>query len=135
MKTIQYYWFLFSLVFAAIPAVVALLATSVSVSGNVFRSSFAGRNLSRVFGFFGVAQLLSARALSLVGILFYLLDAVISAALVLALPQTFTPYYLFLMGNLLLHLLVLTFLGYSFSARVGGAGRSGDTDDRTHGER
>lgn len=133
MKTIHYYWFLFSLAFAAIPAAVALLSTTISVSGHVFRSSFAGRSLSRVFSFFGLAQLLSARALSLLGILFYLLDAAISAALVLALPQTFTPYYLFLMGNLLLHLVVLTFLGYSFSARVGGAGKAGGTDDRTHG--
>lgn len=133
MKAIQYYWFLFSLAFAAIPAAVALLAGAISVSGHVFRSSFAGRSLSKVFSFFGLAQLLSARALAVVGILFYLLDAVVSAVLVLALPQTFTPYYLFLMGNLLLHLVVLTFLGYSFSARLGGSTKASSTDDRSHG--
>lgn len=134
MKTIRYYWFLFAMGFAAVPAVIALLSTFISVSGHVFHSSFAGRSISKLFSFFGVAQLLSARALSILGMLFYLLDGVISAALVLALPQTFTPYYLFLMGNLLIHLMVLTFLGYAFSARVGGGRSSDDTDASSHGD-
>lgn len=119
MKKIRYYWFLFSLVLAAILGAVALICTSISVSGNAFRGSFAGKGIRKLFSVFGLAQLLSARALAVFGLLFYLFDGIISVGLVLLSPQTFTPYYFFIMGNLLLHLAVLTFLGYSFSARVG----------------
>ena len=119
MEKVRYYWFLFSMALAAVLGAIALLCATISLSGNAFRSSFAGRSLSKIFSAFGMAQLMSARALSAFGLLFYLLDGVFSVALVLASPQTFTPYYFFLMGNLLLHLVVLTYLGYSFSARVG----------------
>jgi len=119
MEKVRYYWFLGSVAFAAILAVIGLLSAGISLSGNVFHGSFAGKKISRLFSALGIAQFMSARALSAFGLLFYLLDGAISVALVLASPQTFTAYYLFLMGNLLMHLVVLTFLGYSFSAGIG----------------
>ena len=133
MEKVRYYWFLFSLALAAGLGAIALLSTGISLSGHAFHQSFAGRSISKIFSAFGMAQLLSSRALSAFGLMFYLLDAVISVALVLAIPQTFTPYYLFLMGNLLVHLVVLTFLGYAFSARVGGGRESNSTVSSSHG--
>jgi hypothetical protein len=134
MEKVRYYWFIASLVLAAGLGAIGLLATGISLSGHAFHGSFAGRSINKLFSAFGMAQLLSARALSAFGLLFYLLDAVISVALVLAIPQTFTPYYFFLMANLLLHFAVLTFLGYSFSARVGGreAETTGTVPPTTH---
>lgn len=123
MEKVRYYWFIAALVLAAVLGAIALLSGTISLSGRAFSNSFTGRGLSRIFSAFGMAQLLSARALSALGLLFYLLDGGVSVALVLASPQTFTPYYLFLMGNLLIHLSVLSYLGYAFSASVGG-GRS-----------
>lgn len=120
MEKVRYYWFLVSVALAAVLGALALISTGISLLGNTFHKSFAGRSIGKIFSAFGIAQLLSSRALAIVGLMFYLLDAVVSVALVLAMPQTFTPYYLFLMANLLLHLVVLTYLGYCFSARVGG---------------
>ncbi|MFA5504694.1 MAG: hypothetical protein WC423_04660 [Vulcanimicrobiota bacterium] len=120
MEKVRYYWFLGSLVLAAVLGGIALMSTGISLSGHALSASFSKKRVNKVFSALGIAQLMSARALSAFGLLFYLLDGVVSVALVLAWPQTFTPYYLFLMGNLLLHLVALTFLGYSFSARVGG---------------
>ncbi len=120
LEKIRYYWFLASLVLAAALGIIGFLCGTISLSGNAFRHSFAGRSISKLFSAFGMAQLMSSRALSAFGLLFYLLDAVVSAVVVLALPQTFTTYYFLLMANLLVHLIVLTYLGYCFSARIGG---------------
>ena len=124
MEKVRYYWFLGSIGLAAILGGIALLSTGISLSGHAFSATLPKKRVNKLFSALGIAQLMSARALSAFGLLFYLLDGIVSAALVIAWPQTFTPYYLFLMGNLLLHLITLTFLGYSFSARVGGGGNS-----------
>ena len=134
MEKVRYYWFLGSLVLAAVLGGIALLSLGISLSGHAFSSSFAGKSISRFFSALGMAQLLSARALSAFGLLFYLLDVGVSVALVLASPQTFTPYYFFLMGNLLLHLFTLSFLGYSFTAGVGGAQAPAIAPPTQHGE-
>lgn len=134
MKVVRYYWFVGSLILAAVLGGIALLATGISLAGHAFSASFPTKRVNKVFSALGIAQIMSARALSAFGLLFYLLDGIISAVLVIAWPQTFTPYYFFLMGNLLLHLIVLAFLGFSFSARIGGgndavgAGASGHGD-------
>ena len=128
MEKVRYYWFIGATLVAGALAAIALLSGAISASGNAFRTSFAGRSINRVFSAFGMAQMLSSRALSAFGLLFYLADGAISVALVLASPQTFTPYYFFLLGNLLIHLIVLTFLGYAFSAGVG-RGASSRQDD------
>jgi hypothetical protein len=120
MEKVRYYWFLGSLALAAILGGIALLSTGISLSGHAFSATLPKKRVNKLFSALGIAQLMSARALSAFGLMFYLLDGIISAILVLGWPQTFTSYYFFLMGNLLLHLVVLTFLGYSFSARVGG---------------
>ncbi len=119
MEKVRYYWFLVSMGVAAVFAVIGILCLTISLSGSVFSNSFAGRQLGRFFQALGTAQLLSARALSAFGILFYLLDGLLAAGLVFVFPQTFQPLYLALMFNLLLHLLVLASLGYFFSAGVG----------------
>lgn len=120
LEKVKYYWFLASMGLAAVLGGIALLTTGISLSGHAFSASFAGKSLNKFFSALGMAQLLSARALSAFGLLFYLLDGIIAVALVLASPQTFTPYYFFLMGNLLLHLVTLSYLGFAFTARVGG---------------
>jgi hypothetical protein len=131
LEKVQYYWFLFSMGFAAVLGAIALLCGTISLSGHAFHRSFAGRSISKLFSAFGAAQLMSSRALSAFGLLFYLMDGVVSAVLVLALPQTFTAYYFFIMANLLLHLIVLTYLGYCFSARIGG-GKDAEIADSDH---
>lgn len=134
MEKVRYYWFLGSSVLAGVLALVALLALTTSFAGNAFHKSFSGRSLGKLFSGLGLAQLLSARALSAFGLLFYGLDLVISAGLVFAFPQTFTSLYLFLMVNLLLHLFSLSFLGYSFTAGVGGGRESGSAIAPIHGD-
>jgi hypothetical protein len=135
MEKVRYYWFLGSLGLAAILGGIAMMATGISLSGHAFSASFPKKRVNKVFSALGIAQLMSARALSAFGLLFYLLDGIVSTVLVLAWPQTFTPYYFFLMGNLLLHLIVLTFLGYSFSARVGGGNSEAIAGASGHGDR
>lgn len=120
MEKVRYYWFLGSSGFAAILALVAVISLTTSFSGHVFHASFPRRRMSKVLSALGLAQMLSARALSAFGLLFYMVDLALSAGLVLAFPQTFTPLYLFLMANLLIHLTALSFLGFSFTAGVGG---------------
>jgi len=134
MEKVRYYWFLGSMGLAAVLGGIALLSTGISLSGHAFSASFPKKRVNKVLSALGVAQLMSARALSAFGLLFYLLDAIISVVLVLAWPQTFTPYYFFLMGNLLLHLSALTFLGYSFSARVGGGNEAVIATAPRHGD-
>lgn len=129
MEKVRYYWFLGSSVFAGVLALVALLALTTSFSGNAFHQSFSGKSLGKLFSGLGLAQLLSARALSAFGLLFYGLDLVLSVGLVFAFPQTFTPLYFFLLANLLLHLVSLSFLGYSFTAGVGGRERVSTATD------
>ncbi len=121
MERVRYYWFVGSSAFAGVLALVALLSLTTSFTGHAFTKSFAGRGLGKVFSGLGLAQMLSARALSAFGLLFYLVDLVLSAGLVFAFPQSFTPLYLFLLANLLIHLSSLSFLGYSFTAGVGGS--------------
>lgn len=133
LEKVRYYWFLASVFLAAALGAIALVSTGISLLGNTFHKSFAGRSIGKLFSAFGMAQLLSARALAVFGLMLYLMDAVVSVALVLALPQTFTTYYLFLMANLLLHLVVLTYLGYCFSARVGGGRIIEIADPEQHG--
>lgn len=120
MEKVRYYWFIGSSAFAGVLALVAILALTTSFSGHAFHQSFSSKAIGKVFSGLGLAQLLSARALSAFGLLFYGVDLALSAALVFAFPQTFTPLYLFLLANLLLHLCSLSFLGYSFTAGVGG---------------
>ena len=133
MEKVRYYWFLGATVLATILALIGFLSAGISFSGDVCHRSFAGRSLNRVFSAFGLAQRVSARALSAFGILFYLLDVVVSIIMVLVSPQTFTPYYFFLMGNLLLHFVVLSFLGFSFTASVGGGRVDSRAEPETHG--
>lgn len=125
MEKVRYYWFLGSTGFAAILAAISLLCLVVSFSGNAFHGSFAGKSISKIFSAFGIAQLMSSRALSAFGILFYLLDVILSAALIFAFPQAFTPVYLFLLANVLIHFLTLSFLGFSFTASIGGRSEKG----------
>lgn len=120
MEKVRYYWFIGATILAGLLGAIAFLCGAISLSGHAFHKSFAGRSINRLFSAFGMAQLLSSRALSAFGLLIYLLDVGVSVAMVLASPQTFTPYYFFLMGNLLIHLVTLTYLGYAFSAGVGG---------------
>jgi hypothetical protein len=134
MERVRYYWFIGSSVFAGVLALVAILALTTSFSGNAFTRSFSGKSLGKLFSGLGLAQLLSARALSAFGLLFYGLDLVLSAGLVFAFPQTFTTLYLFLMANLLIHLCSLSFLGYSFTAGVGGSRQRASANALTDGE-
>ena len=134
MEKVRYYWFIGSSAFAGVLALVAILSLTTSFSGNAFHGSFAGKGLGKVFSGLGLAQMLSARALSAFGLLFYLVDLGLSAALVFAFPQTFTPLYLFLMANLLIHLCSLSFLGYSFTAGVGGSREIAEVAALTHGD-
>ena len=120
MEKVRYYWFIGSSAFAGVLALVAMLALTTSFSGHAFQQSFSSKAIGKVFGGLGLAQLLSARALSAFGLLFYGVDLALSAALVFAFPQTFTSLYLFLLANLLIHLCSLSFLGYSFAVGVGG---------------
>lgn len=120
MEKVRYYWFLGSSILAGVLALIATLALTTSFAGHAFHQSFSGKSLGKLFSGLGLAQLLSARALSAFGLLFYGVDLALSAAVVFAFPQTFTALYLFLMVNLLLHLVALSFLGYSFTAGVGG---------------
>ncbi len=135
MERVRYYWFIGSSAFAGVLALVALLSLTTSFTGHAFTKSFAGRGLGKVFSGLGLAQMLSARALSAFGLLFYLVDLALSAGLVFAFPQTFTPLYLFLMANLLIHLCSLSFLGYSFTAGVGGSRDDRHATDSEDGER
>lgn len=128
MEKVRYYWFIGSSAFAGVLALVALLALAGSFSGRTFQGVLPQKRLGKVFSGLGLAQLLSARAVSAFGLLFYLVDLGLSALLVLAFPQTFTPLYLFLLANLLIHLVSLSFLGYSFSAGVG-SGRERPLDE------
>lgn len=121
LEKVRYYWFIGSSVFAGVLAVVAILALTTSFSGHAFHQSFSSKSIGKLTSGLGLAQLLSARALSAFGLLFYGGDLAVSAVLVFARPETFSALYLFLMGNLLLHLFSLSFLGYSFTAGVGGA--------------
>lgn len=134
MEKVRYYWFIGSSVLAAALGLIGMLCGGISLTGNICHRSFAGKSVNRVFSALGLAQLMSARALSAFGLLFYLLDGLISVGLVLASPQMFTPYYFFLLGNLLLHLVVLTFLGYSFTAAVGGGRASSSAPDSQDGD-
>jgi len=134
MEKVRYYWFIGSSVFAGVLALVAILALTTSFSGHAFHQSFSTRALGKVFSGLGLAQLLSARALSAFGLLFYGVDLALSAALVFAFPQTFTPLYLFLLANLLIHLCSLSFLGYSFTAGVGGGRERSSALVPTHGD-
>lgn len=120
LEKIQYYWFIASSILAGLLAAMCIFCLATSFSGRAFSGTFTGRALNKFFGALGMAQLVGARAMSAFCLLFYMLDLALSALMVLAFPQTFTPLYLFLMGNLLIHLLVLAFLGYSFTASVGG---------------
>jgi len=121
MEKVRYYWFIGSSVFAGVLALVAILALTTSFSGHAFHQSFSTKSLGKVFSGLGLAQLLSARALSAFGLLFYGVDLALSAGLVFAFPQAFTTLYFFLLANLLIHLCSLSFLGYSFTAGVGGS--------------
>lgn len=134
MEKVRYYWFLGSSALAAVLALVALLALTTSFAGRAFHQSFSGKGVGRVFSGLGLAQLLSARALSAFGLLFYGLDLALSAGLVFAFPQTFTPLYLFLLVNLLIHLFSLSFLGYSFTVGVGGGRESENAVEPTYGD-
>jgi hypothetical protein len=134
MEKVRYYWFIGSSAFAGALALVAVLALSTSFAGNAFQNSFSGKGVGKLFSGLGLAQMLSARALSAFGLLFYLLDLALSAGLVFAFPQTFTPLYLFLLGNLLIHLCSLSFLGYSFTVGVGGGRDQAGVEALTHGE-
>ncbi len=134
MEKVRYYWFVGSLIMAGLLAVIGMLCLTISFSGSAFSGSFPRRHLGRFFRALGTAQLLSARALSAFGILFYLLDVLLSAVLVFAFPQTFTPLYLSLMANLFIHLLVLSFLGYAFSAAVGGRDPDGLAEKAPDGD-
>lgn len=118
MEKVRYYWFIGSIGFAGVLALTALLALTASFSGRTFQGIFSKRRLGAVFSGLGLAQVLSARALSAFGLLFYFIDLCLSTLLVLAFPQTFSPIYFFLLANLLIHLCALSFLGYSFSAGV-----------------
>ncbi len=134
MEKVRYYWFLGSSVLAGVLALVALLALTTSFAGRAFHQSFPGRGIGKLFAGLGLAQLLSARALSAFGLLFYGLDLALSAGLVFAFPQTFTPLYLFLLVNLLIHLFSLSFLGYAFTAGVGGGRESDNAIASVHGD-
>ena len=135
MEKVRHYWFIGSTAFAGVLALVALLSLTTSFSGHAFTKSFAGKGIGKVFSGLGLAQMLSARALSAFGLLFYLVDLALSAGLVFAFPQTFTPLYLFLLANLLIHLSSLSFLGYSFTAGVGGGREVLDAAASSDGER
>lgn len=134
LEKLQYYWFIVSSALAGLLALMCSFCLATSFSGRAFAGSFAGRALNKFFSFLGLAQLLGARAMSAFCLLFYLLDLGLSAMMVLAFPQTFTPLYLFLMGNLLLHLVVLAYLGYSFTASVGGSRELTDALTHQHGD-
>lgn len=134
MEKVRYYWFVGSSVFAGVLALVAILSLTTSFSGHAFTKSFAGKGIGKLFSGLGLAQMLSARALSAFGLLFYTVDLALSAGLVFAFPQTFTPLYLFLLANLLIHLSSLSFLGYSFTAGVGGGREALHAPTSDHGE-
>lgn len=135
LEKVRYYWFIGSSVFAGVLAVVAILALTTSFSGHAFHQSFSSKTIGKVFSGLGLAQLLSARALSAFGLLFYGADLAVSAILVFARPETFSALYLFLMANLLIHLCSLSFLGYSFTAGVGGGRQKSSSPVPFQGDR